>query len=32
MFVRGTPVNPELPDIGAYWIDAGVEYVRMWCP
>jgi len=32
MYARGTPLNSDLPDIGAYWIDQGVKYVRMWCP
>ena len=32
MTVRGTPVSPEMTDIGAYWIDEGVDSVRMWCP
>lgn len=32
MTVKGTPVTPEANDIGAFWIDEGVESVRMWCP
>jgi hypothetical protein len=32
MTARGTPVSTEMIDIGAYWIDEGVDSVRMWCP
>jgi hypothetical protein len=31
MMMRGTPLSSDMPDIGAFWIDQGVRYVRLWC-
>lgn len=31
MMMRGKPLSSDMPDIGAYWIDQGVKYVRLWC-
>ena len=31
MMMRGTPLSSDMPDVGAFWIDRGVKYVRLWC-
>lgn len=31
MMMRGKPLSSDMPDIGAYWVDQGVKYVRLWC-